>query len=98
MNREMIKALEADGEKLRQLTGEDHGPFLIGHDFERLRYVPCEHCHGTGEIIHGIPPRHAYDEPSDYAVLCSACEGYGMECVETEPVTMADLDDDQSAN
>lgn len=24
---EMQKALEADGEKLRQLTGEDHGPF-----------------------------------------------------------------------
>lgn len=25
-DREMMKALEADGEKLRQLTGEDHGP------------------------------------------------------------------------
>lgn len=25
-DREMQKALEADGEKLRQLTGEDHGP------------------------------------------------------------------------
>jgi len=24
---EMRKALEADGEKLRQLTGKDHGPF-----------------------------------------------------------------------
>jgi hypothetical protein len=31
----MLKALEADGEKLRQLTGEDHGPFcprcLVNH-------------------------------------------------------------------
>lgn len=28
----MDEALEADGEKLRQLTGEDHGPFdLDGH-------------------------------------------------------------------
>ena len=27
MDREMMKALEADGEKLRQLTGEDHGPW-----------------------------------------------------------------------
>jgi hypothetical protein len=27
MDDEMTKALEADGEKLRQLTGEDHGPF-----------------------------------------------------------------------
>jgi hypothetical protein len=26
---EMQRALEADGEKLRQLTGEDHGPFKI---------------------------------------------------------------------
>ena len=24
---EILKALEADGEKLRQMTGEDHGPF-----------------------------------------------------------------------
>lgn len=26
---EMQRALEADGEKLRQLTGEDHGPYFI---------------------------------------------------------------------
>jgi len=32
---EMMRALEADGEKLRQLTGEDHGPF-------------CPDCMGTG--------------------------------------------------
>lgn len=63
-------------------------------ELERLRYVPCEHCHGTGEIIHGKP-----GEPwDDYASLCSACEGYGMECVETEPITMADLDHDQLNN
>lgn len=29
---EMQKALEADGEKLRQLTGKDHGPFYIDED------------------------------------------------------------------
>ncbi len=29
MNDEMMKALEADGEKLRQLTGEDHGPHFL---------------------------------------------------------------------
>lgn len=29
MDREMIRALEADGEKLRQLTGEDCGPVFI---------------------------------------------------------------------
>lgn len=27
MDKEMMRALEADGEKLRGLTGEDHGPF-----------------------------------------------------------------------
>jgi hypothetical protein len=27
--RDFERALEADGEKLRQLTGEDHGPFEI---------------------------------------------------------------------
>jgi hypothetical protein len=32
MTDDMQKALEADGEKLRQLTGEDHGPF---HDLPR---------------------------------------------------------------
>lgn len=29
MDKAMMKALEADGEKLRQLTGEDHGPFEV---------------------------------------------------------------------
>ena len=61
---------------------------------ERLRYVQCDHCHGTGEIVHGIAPRHAYDVPSEYTTLCSACDGYGMECVETEPVTIDDIETD----
>jgi DNA-binding XRE family transcriptional regulator len=30
MNSEMMRALEADGEKLRQLTCEDHGPEFLG--------------------------------------------------------------------
>jgi hypothetical protein len=34
---EMERALEADGEKLRQLTGEDHGP-----------WSECDYCGGTG--------------------------------------------------
>jgi hypothetical protein len=51
---EMMKALLADGEKLRQLTGEDHGPFcprclvnplgskpvFLGADDEHI----CERC------------------------------------------------------
>lgn len=56
----------------------DRGP-------SRLRYVPCEHCHGTGEIIYRDGEyRSGWPEPNEYAVLCSACEGYGMECVETD--------------
>ena len=31
-DKEMMRALEADGEKLRQLTGEDHGPVFIEPD------------------------------------------------------------------
>jgi hypothetical protein len=29
MDKEMMKALMADGEKLRAMTGEDHGPYFI---------------------------------------------------------------------
>lgn len=29
MDEEMMKALMADGEKLRAMTGEDHGPYFI---------------------------------------------------------------------
>jgi phage terminase large subunit GpA-like protein len=36
-DREMQRALELDGEKLRQLTGEDHGPF-------------CPSCLGRREV------------------------------------------------
>lgn len=36
--KEMMAALEADGEKLRQLTGEEHGPFEI--------------CDGCGKPVH----------------------------------------------
>lgn len=42
---EMQKALEADGEKLRQLTGEDHGPFemLPAHSIDwQFRRVNAE--------------------------------------------------------
>lgn len=58
MNREMQQALEADGEKLRQLTGEDHGPHFIAepkhtpgpwrmHDMEAMTVVAG---HPGGEI------------------------------------------------
>lgn len=43
MNKEMQRALELDGEKLRHLTGEDHGPHFIS-DLP----VPCPECGGDG--------------------------------------------------
>jgi len=49
----------------------------------RLRYVACEACGGSGEI-EVRPIVGPYDDPTPSAVLCAACEGYGMECVDTE--------------
>ncbi len=42
MGNEMKKALEADGEKLRQMTGEDHGPWDLDGD--------CSNCGGEGFV------------------------------------------------
>lgn len=32
-DKEMMKALKADGEKLRQMTGEDHGPWDLDDEW-----------------------------------------------------------------
>lgn len=37
-DKEMRKALEADGEKLRQLTGEDHGPWEVEERFHVYQF------------------------------------------------------------
>jgi len=42
--KEMQKALEADGEKLRQLTGEDHGPFATRMAIDAIRDEAFEQC------------------------------------------------------
>jgi hypothetical protein len=39
---DMMKALEADGEKLRQMTGEDHGPFGTVNAVEREMHRLCD--------------------------------------------------------
>lgn len=60
---------------MRELTQEDDLERLP----HRLRYVNCETCGGTGEIIRRDPGR---DDPAyEYATICRACEGYGRECV-----------------
>ena len=47
-----------------------------GEPEPRMQWVNCDACGGTGEIIKG-PPGEPYNE---YAVLCPACEGYGIDC------------------
>jgi hypothetical protein len=56
-DKEMRAALEADGKKLRELTGEDHGPvFLVDlkltrydHEYQPSLYGVCKQC---GRGIH----------------------------------------------
>lgn len=43
LDKEMMAALEADGEKLRQMTGEDHGPYFFDEPCEVCGVWPCAH-------------------------------------------------------
>ncbi len=57
MDKEMQKALEADGEKLRALTGEDHGPLCpgcLGTGEGDAGDCPCAECGGTGKFQNSI--------------------------------------------
>jgi hypothetical protein len=65
--KEMKRALEADGEKLRQLTGEDHGPEF---------WITCEACCGEGSIE---KPHPFPDDPYYCDVIkCDTCNGVGL--------------------
>jgi DnaJ-class molecular chaperone len=88
--REMMKALEQDGDKLRQLTGEDHGPVFLAE----TRWVNCELCGGSGEV-EVRPIVGPYEDPTPHGELCSACGGTGRDCVEVSPT---ECDDDQPHN
>lgn len=44
----------------------------------RLRWVVCEACGGSGEIIRRDP--NARDPSDEYAEICAACEGTGRDC------------------
>jgi hypothetical protein len=77
-SKEMMDALEADGEKLRQLTGEDHGPW-------EFRYALCEACGSEGRIYSGNDP-HPRDEGP-----CPVCDGTGVVESKVEPITLDDL-------
>ena len=55
-----------------------------------LRWVSCEMCGGSGELIELIMPgAHQCDTASS---LCPACEGTGRDCVEVSPITEEDLE------
>jgi DnaJ-class molecular chaperone len=50
-----------------------------------MRWVHCEACGGSGEIIYG-------QTPDEHNELCGACEGTGRDCVAVSPITVDDLD------
>ena len=64
---EVMVALAADAEKLRQLTGQDHTPEFL---------IDCEACGGEGAIE--IPRPFADDPYFCIAVPCDACAGAGF--------------------
>lgn len=76
MDEEMMKALKADGRKLQQMTGQDHGPHFDTDDclpdygdppdFEK--YGACSECAGLGAWM---------IEGRDGWVDCEACNGTG---------------------
>lgn len=82
--REMMKALEADGAKLRQLTGEDHGPVWIDD-----RMVTCETCGGDGSFDRVVG--HDPSGPVWEDRFCPTCQGAGEYAVKTESVTLDDI-------
>jgi hypothetical protein len=76
-DREMHRALELDGEKLRQLTGEDHGPWY---------FADCPHCMGSGVIGKTVT---VYEGGGYYYDVderpCPECDGAGTEETGWEP-------------
>ena len=70
-DKEMMRALEADGEYLRQMTGEDHGPYWLD---------TCPHCEGAGVTSHRITVYEAgcafpHDDSDERK--CEECDGFG---------------------
>jgi hypothetical protein len=88
---EMQRALEADGEKLRQLTGEDHGPYFIA---DETAFAPCPCCFESS----GYVWEHGNDWESgpwsnQTNIPCSFCNGTGLVPCD-EPTTPDDREDD----
>lgn len=88
-DQEMQRALERDGEKLRQLTGEDHGPYFAGDEYPGQ--APCPACFESSGYVweHGNdwnsgPWSHQTNIP------CRYCNGTGT--VDSLLVTLDDLE------
>lgn len=71
-DKKIQRALKVDGDKLRQLTGEDHGPYFVDE------WETCSECGGDGEVLeHKQMP----DDPYFYTVRqCFNCGGSGWIC------------------
>lgn len=82
----MMAALEADGEKLRQLTGDDHGPVFLADAPEAWK--DCEVCGGDGVIYKTaqvFEPGCGFAHDDVASVECDACSGNGGFLCEAEP-------------
>lgn len=79
IDKEMMKALEADGGKLRQMTGEDHGPRFI--EGPPQQWFVCDDCAGEGEIGTGrmshTVTSGTIDPPDEIMEQCKRCRGAG---------------------
>jgi DnaJ-class molecular chaperone len=65
-SKEMQRALKADGEKLKAMTGEDHGPVF---------FTTCTSCWSAGGWEKARPQ---HDDPHyTIWVKCDACNGSG---------------------
>ena len=89
--KEMQKALEADGGKLRDLTGQDHGPQFVE---EGPFWDACPECNGCGNWEQPCP------QPDDpyftQTFMCAECGGCGhIEVAEPPQIGMHERDDDE---
>lgn len=99
------EALARDGEKLLQITGNDHGPWFYedatgeshgpfyGPYEPFVPCSPCPCCDGAGEWDEGpLPASSGATEPEYRQVKCPCCEGTGL--AESETRTLDDLDNE----
>lgn len=73
--------------QVRAAYGDD---YLVDHGL--ARFVPCECCGGSGEVIESVPCSR-WSDPTDAhaAFQCPECEGGGVLFAMTEPITIDDL-------